>query len=121
MTPSTQISLSIKRVSRDTPIKVITAKEGMGKTLKHQKWIVTNNSGSFQAIVEGDNLRKGIPHEAQETENWGTATPLFTLEDEEAATAGVAETANKMKDQRQDTGWPRQSKRMTYLPQWYAP
>ena len=50
-------------------------------------------------MVVGDNLRKGIPHEAQETENWGTATPLFTLEDKEAAAAGVTETATKMKDE----------------------
>ena len=85
VTPSTQISLSIRKVSENAPIKVITAKEGMEKTLKHQKWIVTNNSGTFQVVVEGDDLRKGIPHEARESENWGTATPLFTLEDEEAA------------------------------------
>ena len=75
VTPSTQISLSIKSVSKDAPIRIIAAKEGMGKTLKHQKWIVTSNSGSFQAIVEGDDLRKGNPHEAQETENWGRPPP----------------------------------------------
>ena len=54
-------------------------------------------------MVEGDNLRKGIPHEAQETENWGTATPLFTLGDDEAAKAGVSQTATKFQKEGSQT------------------
>ena len=75
----------------------------MGKTLKDQKWIITSNSRTFQVVVEGDALRKGIPHEAQETENWGTATPLFTLGDEEAAKAGVSQTATKVRKEGSQT------------------
>ena len=75
----------------------------MGKTLKHQKWIVTSNSGAFQSVVEGDGLRKGIPHKARESENWGTSTPLFTLKDKEAAAAGITQTATKVKKEGSET------------------
>ena len=49
--PSTQLKLSITTVSNNMPIRVITVKEGMKRTLKNQKWVITSNSGAFQAVV----------------------------------------------------------------------
>ena len=72
---------------------MITVNRYSRKPLKAQKWVMTADSGNLHVVADGEDLRKGIPHDAKETEHWGIALPLFTMPGDEAQWWGMEANA----------------------------